>query len=346
MTATDLPNNLSETVVRLFSHQLATWPEVRRRYASLPQALTRELRLHGATYRLQHNPDRVRSSAARVDRQSIAARPCFLCLQNRPKEQLRLGVLGRYEVLVNPYPIFPQHLTIVATEHCPQAIDAAAQGSCGRDRFAPLRDLLLLAQALPDYTLFYNGPRSGASAPDHLHFQAGTRGVMPIEHDWRGRVKETWTADDEGRWQAVDDEARRTYSGACLHHLDDAPRHALVVEATDVDAAIRLFACIYRDLQGGGESVESDEEPMLNLLARHEGGRWLLFVFPRKAHRPTCYSIEGEGRMLISPASVDLGGLFVLPVEVDFRRMDAAKLEEILWEVCREFPFGPQKDTR
>ena len=171
-----------------------------------------------------------------------------------------------------------------------------------------------LAEALTDYTIFYNGPKCGASAPDHAHFQAGNKGFMPIEKDWRGQTA----------GKIAD------YRKAALWYLDDAPRATLVIESTSKEDAADLFDIIYRSLDVKPE----EDEPMMNVLVLYEADRWVVFVFPREKHRPACYTAEGEANLLSSPASVDLGGVFITPVEKDFLKITAEDVAQILSEVC------------
>ena len=164
---------MNEDIDNFLTGQLAHWPTAQHNYAALSRVRVKTLDVDGTAFRVQCNPARIVSSAARVDERSIRQRACFLCAANRPAEQEAIRALeGRYDILVNPFPIFPRHLTLAATDHVSQ-------------RIAPrLADLLRLARMLPGYTLFYNGPRCGASAPDHAHFQAGSRGFLPIETQW------------------------------------------------------------------------------------------------------------------------------------------------------------------
>ena len=174
--------------------------------------------------------------------------------------------------------------------------------------------MLELAEALTEYTIFYNGPRCGASAPDHAHFQAGNKGFMPIEKDWRGQTA----------GKIAD------YRKAALWYLDDAPRATLVIESTSKEDAADLFDIIFRSL----DVIPEEDEPMMNVLVLYEADRWVGFVFPREKHRPACYTAEGEANLLSSPASVDLGGVFITPVEKDFLKITAEDVAQILSEVC------------
>ena len=172
---------------------------------------------------------------------------------------------------------------------------------------------LALAQALTDYTIFYNGPKCGASAPDHAHFQAGNKGFMPIEKDWHGQV--AGKVADHGE--------------ATLWYLNDAPRATLVIEAANKKHAAALFDIIYHSL----DIKPGDDEPMMNVLAWYEDEKWIVCVFPREKHRPACYTAEGDANLLSSPASVDLGGVFITPVEKDFLKITAEDIAQILSEV-------------
>lgn len=296
-------NRMNEDIDKFLNDQLTAWPTAQRNYAALSRVRVKTLCVDGTTFRVQCNPARIVSSAARVDDHSIRQRTCFLCAANRPAEQEAIRALeGRYDILVNPFPIFPRHLTLAATGHVPQ-------------RIAPrLADLLRLARLLPGYTLFYNGPRCGASAPDHAHFQAGNRGFLPIETQWASLPAERLV--DCGR--------------SSLYGLDSDPRRPLLIDARDEAEAVTLFHAVCQALP----VPPGHAEPMLNLLCWSEGPRWVLILFPRRRHRPSCYDAPGDEHLLCSPASVDMGGVFILPVEKDFERVNAADLRQILGEVC------------
>ena len=283
---------MNQTIHNLLTEQLASWEMARNNYAALSGVQVKELNVNGIPYKVQFNPARIVSSGAKVDAKSIKERKCFLCPANLPAEQRGVPFEGHYNILVNPFPIFPRHLTIPETAHVDQRIVL---------RFG---DMLDLAQQLTDYTIFYNGPKCGASAPDHAHFQAGNKGFMPIEQDWREQVA----------GKVAD------YGQATLWYLNDSPRTTLVIE----------FDIVYHslDIQPG------EDEPMMNVLAMYEAGKWIVFIFPRAKHRPACYTAEGDANLLSSPASVDLGGVFITPVEKDFIKITAEDIAQILSEVC------------
>ncbi|MDR0658264.1 MAG: DUF4922 domain-containing protein [Mediterranea sp.] len=258
-------------------------------------------------YKVQFNPARITSSAAKVDPTSIRERKCFLCPANLPPEQKGVPFKDNYMILVNPFPIFPRHLTIPDIRHASQRI------------LPRIGDMLDLAEALDDLIIFYNGPKCGASAPDHAHFQAGNKGFLPIEEEWKYKKA----------GKIVD------YGKAFLSFLDDAPRATLVIEAESKCDAVALFRIVYDSM----ELKPGDDEPMMNVLAWYEESKWIVCIFPRELHRPSCYRSEGDKNILISPASVDMGGVFITPMEKDFDKITARDIHEILSEVC----IAPEK---
>ena len=295
----------------LMDRQLAAWPEAARRYRDLQNIETKEIDLGGMPVRIQFNPARAVSTLARTDAAAIKARPCFLCRENRPAQQEALPFEGcdgrRYEVLVNPFPIFPEHYTVPAVEHTPQRI-------AGR-----FPDMLRLADAFPDMVVFYNGPESGASAPDHFHFQMGCRGFLPVE-----------THFDRLRPVTVMRPGRASIA-VTSGYIPGLP----VITAPDGASATAAFLRVLRSLPVS----PATGEPQFNILCWREtsayggsGASFRIIVIPRKAHRPSCYFAPEDRAVRISPASVDLGGVFIVPVEADFRRVNAQALRDIIEE--------------
>ena len=113
---------MNKEVNDLLDRQLATWETARRNYDALSGVRVKELNVHGVPYKVQFNPARIVSSGAKVDAQSIKERRCFLCAANRPAEQEGILFRGHYEILVNPFPIFPRLLTVPETGHLTQLI--------------------------------------------------------------------------------------------------------------------------------------------------------------------------------------------------------------------------------
>ncbi len=307
--ADNLINQLSsESLKRLFTEQLISWEVARNNYKSLEKVSVKELYVDGFLYRVQFNPARIVSSSAKVDNASIQARRCFLCGENRPQVQKGLTYTHssrpseEFNVLINPFPIFPRHLTIPSAEHRDQLIGGNVELMCA------------LARELQEYTLFYNGPKCGASAPDHFHFQAGNKGFLPLEL-WFGKVKRELVSQNGNStiWRVLEG----VYG--TIQVESDSPDYIKSV----IDGLISLS-----DLSDG------DTEPMLNLLCWYGNERWTLHIFIRKKHRPDCYFAQGDENILISPAAVDLGGTFITPLEKDFIKISESDIRKILQQVC------------
>jgi hypothetical protein len=292
---------LSDKVDRIFDKQLAEWPMAGNNYAALKDVKVRSCMVDGIPLHMQFNPARVVSSSAKVDAKSLSERKCFLCAENRPPEQRSIK-WGRYSVLVNPYPIFGRHLTIADRVHTPQRI-------AGR-----MADMVRLAQELCGYTVFYNGPKCGASAPDHMHFQAGSMDFLVLP-------------------SMVLDNKRKTvleFGGDSLSVVDSLPMRFFVIEADTPEAAEKFFDALYEALP----VQPGDDEPMMNILSFDMPNATYVVVVPRKRHRPSFYGTEGDDTMLFSPASVDMGGLFVMPREKDYNRMNRDLARRVYSEVC------------
>ncbi len=294
--------SISGKIKELLQNQKKSWELVTQNYAALDKVLVREVLFDGFTIKIQFNPERIRSSAAKTDRQSIAQRPCFLCPQNRPKKQQEFNI-GSYSILTNPYPVFPEHFTITEKNHTPQRL----QG-----RFS---DMLDLAQAMNGFTLFYNGPQCGASAPDHFHFQAGTQGIMPINNEIKSLENKYGKklSPAEGIWG-----------------IQDGFRNFILLESEDKNVLKKTFNRIYSFLK---KISGAKDEPMMNVLASFQKRQWKIFIFPRNKQRPSQYYAEGEDNILVSPASVEMGGLLITPLEKDFNKITATDIRDIYQQV-------------
>ena len=290
---------------RFFDRQLDTWADVRQRYRDLASVETKELPADTLTMQAQWNPARIRSTGAAIDARSIAERPCFLCAHNRPPQQMHRTLMGRYELLVNPFPILPVHFTLPTVKHQPQRI------------LPMMGDMLRLLAAWPQLTLLYNGPQCGASAPDHAHLQAGTTGVLPLQQAWQRLCRnlvEVVSQDDgnEGIW-----------------HVADYPAAAFLIRSRTPLAGERLFRRLYDCLPPSADGPE----PMLNVIAWQQGDTTHTIVLPRRKHRPDCYTAQGDDQYIISPGAVDMGGLIITPRQHDFERLTADKVLDILHEI-------------
>ena len=286
-------------LLRFFHRQLQTWNDVLQRYRDLEQVETRSLPADGFPLQAQWNPARIGSTGAKIDAKSIAQRPCFLCAENRPKEQMHRVISERYELLVNPFPILPVHFTLPTLKHQPQ-------------RILPMyADMLQMAWDNDAYTLLYNGPLCGASAPDHAHLQAVASGRLPIQQAWQqlssNLVEMVKTEEGEGIW-----------------HVADYPAAALVISSRTAESSERLFRILYESLPPATDGTE----PMMNIIAWRRDDTLLSVVFPRRKHRPDCY-----GEYMISPGAVDMGGLIITPREEDFRRVTPELITDIYREI-------------
>lgn len=296
--------DFSGKVNDLFESQFSEWSLARDNYRQLDNVRVRKISFNSYEIAVQYNPGRITSSAAKVDARSIEARPCFLCERNRPPEQRGVAFGSGYIILINPFPIFPRHLTIVSELHTPQRISGS------------FPDMLSMAETLPGYVIFYNGPQCGASAPDHLHFQAGNRGFLPAEQDFSNPLlckKEASVAGTE------------------LWLWKNYGRGMMTLAGSDSEALTVIFN---KFLERLASHQPERPEPMLNILAYHSGEKLIIHIIPRKVHRPACYFAEGDGKILLSPASVDLGGVFITPREEDFDKITSADVSGILKEVC------------
>ena len=289
---------------RFFNRQLEKWDDARNRYHELRNVRTRELAMGASSIQVQWNPARMVSTGASIDKKAIAERPCFLCEANRPKEQTKKSVDNHFDLLVNPYPILPTHFTIPSVKHEPQRI---------RDIYGEIHKLL---DEYPELMVFYNGPKCGASAPDHAHLQAGTSGRLPLQMSWQ-RLSRNLTLlislnDDEN-----------------ISLIDEYPCPALLIRSHTPYGDEQLFLRLYEALP----MQDDDAEPMMNIVSWRCDDEYLSVVFPRGKHRPDCYYAQGNDQYIISPGALDMAGLIITPRQEDFECLTSEKALSILNEV-------------
>lgn len=285
--------------------QNQSWELSSANYKGLNHVEEKEFLIDRFKIKIQFNPERIRSSSAKVDPHSIAARKCFLCNENRPTEQKSLEIAGGFLLLVNPFPIFKTHFTITSAIHTDQRI------------LPNLGAMLDISRKMEGYTLFYNGPECGASAPDHLHFQAGENGFMPVEEEFES-LKEI-----PGTLLLESDHLK-------IHAFDHYLRKMISFVTSSREKGIKAFENVYskfRDLQ------PDKPEPMINLLCYFKNTEWHIHLFARRLHRPSQYFAQGRSQLLISPASVDFGGVFITPRREDFERITAGDIADIFCQV-------------
>ena len=283
-----------------FHNQLNQWQDVAKRFEELKGVQTREV----GSALAQFNPARLVSTGAKIDKATLAKRPCFLCEKNRPGEQIVLPFGEGFDILVNPFPILPVHFTIPSRHHQLQAI---------AENYVQIHRLL---RAYPQLMVFYNGPKCGASAPDHLHFQAGTSGILPLQRDWQ-RLYETSLP------------LLKLNGTEGIYEIKDYICPALAIVSHTEKHDVELFSRLYEALP----LKEDETEPMMNIVAWRNGDAFISVVFPREKHRPDCYSAEGEAQCLVSPGSLDMAGLLILPRQSDFEGMTSERAKAVLREV-------------
>jgi Domain of unknown function (DUF4922) len=287
----------------LINQQKEAWPLLRDGLERLSEVRTKEFSINGSKVLAQNNPQRMLSTSALVDAQSIKQRPCFLCVQNLPPEEKGITFAENFVVLCNPFPVLRDHLVISAKEHRPQVING---------NFEILLDL---ARDLGrGWITLYNGPKCGASAPDHLHFQACSIDILPIIPEI-----ETWER-----------KALQKNSHVEVFTLRNYRLNQLIARGT---VRAELTSWFDSTLSRLARFSEEAGEPMINLIAYFDLEKWTIILFPRSKHRPSCYYAESDARLMVSPAAIDLAGVLVVPREEDYNRITAEDLERIYAEV-------------
>ncbi len=308
----------NEILHKFVGDQLSRWPLACENYRALKNVRVREIETGGLTVKLQFNPARIISSAAKLDKAEIERRRCFLCRENRPAEQSLLKFEGRkskkYHILVNPYPIFPDHLVIASVRHTDQSI------------WHRYIDMLDLARKYDAFTFFYNGPRSGASAPDHHHFQAAPKGLIPLCED----VDKSLCGSALKYLTSVQD--------AHLYHYDRFTTGIFVIRSETAKSAAKIF---YR-LLDCAEVRDGDTEPQFNLFTYHTGKEFRSVVVFRSRHRSHHYFSEGPDHLTMSPGCADMGGVFIVPVESEYDKITT----ELLGEMIAEVSISKQEQDR
>ena len=303
---------MDKLIDKFIKDQLSVWPMAAENYRNLKKAETKHLDVGGLKVLAQYNPCRRISSEAPLDKKSISERPCFLCPENRPAEQTNIEFEGRkgrkYRVTLNPYPIFPSHLVISGFDHTPQSI------------WHRYQDLLDFVKENQEYLGFYNGPQSGASAPDHMHFQACPQGLMPLQN----RVDELLDAGEGGTLKFL-----TNVKEARLFQLDEYARGVFVLRGTTAKSTAKLF---YRLLDCAPVPEDSDE-PRLNLIAWCHGGEYRSAVIFREKHRPHNYFSTDSDHLAMSPGCADMAGVYVVPEKEDFDKLDSRILSQVVEEV-------------
>ncbi|MBT8379142.1 MAG: DUF4922 domain-containing protein [Ignavibacteria bacterium] len=300
-------NLFTDAADLLFKSQLNEWQLMQENYFALKGVKEKSFWFDGFKYNVQFNPKRIKSTSADVGEEIIKSRLCFLCVENLPSQQKGVLLNEKYVLLCNPYPIFQQHFTVSLLKHRGQNIKNS------------IKDFLEITKQLSKkYTLIYNGPECGASAPDHLHFQALTKNLMPIENDiyqLKNDCGENIFTDEQTRVTSINDELRTL----------------IFIEALELRSAVKFFENFYKYYS---KHLLSSSEPLMNLICDYdEEFGFGLIIFLRSKHRPENYFAKEPNKLMISPAAVDLGGTLIAPREEDFNRLNKGLIQKILSEV-------------
>ena len=280
--------------------QLAVWPEAKERYIALGKTERRRFKLGDFEGAFQFNPARIVSTGAKTDAATIAARPCFLCKENRPEQQMVIPLNKDWEMALNPFPIFPVHFTIISTTHRPQD--------------TPPLEMAGIAEQFPDLVIFFNGASAGASAPDHLHLQAVLKSELPLL-----RLAE----------------ANHPASLPGIMRSDmwglDLPYVFLSAVITDDEEGGRDYLKMLA-LTGGDPEGKPDKGLRNVFCWKDSEGRIRMIVVPRQKHRPSCFG-RGDGQLLVAPGAIDMAGIVILPREEDYNKIDEQQIKNIYQEV-------------
>ena len=276
--------------------QIADWPLARGNYQALGKTERRSMQIGDLTVGIQHNPARIISTAAKTDAKTLSERPCFLCEKNRPPQQVGVDIADGWELLLNPYPIFPTHFTIVSKQHRPQ------------EGF-PI-DMVTMAEKLPGHTVFFNGKRAGASCPDHLHCQAVKTHELPLmlliekSHNLKsGRVATAKTL-----------------------KLDMPFGFTSIIISPDLDGMSELA----RVEETIGKLYI--EQGRINAFVWIDGNGLLrICAIQRNMHRPSCYGSEDQ-QHLISPGCIDMTGVIIAPLKKDYDTLTEEDIKKIYAE--------------
>ena len=295
----------------LLQRQFAASEHYTKVFSGLESVRTRTIDFGTFNYVLQYNPGRIGSATADT-KKKVTPDNCFLCEAHRFPGQIALEYDEQYNILVNPYPIFRKHLTIVDKNHVPQEI-------IGEEA-----KMVQMAEDLPGFTVFYNSRNSGASAPFHRHFQACETKELPVFCQWdalmQEKLYESHGADPFSNGYGI---------------IYDGTRYMYLINTHTKDLATQYLTQILRDIQ---QQCNSDS-PEANVGIAVEDGYYRIVIFPRSKHRPQEYFETGDNHYTISPGFADMAGLIPCAVESDFNRLDQQRITSIFTQVTLKPPI-------
>ncbi|MEW6194308.1 MAG: DUF4922 domain-containing protein [Bacteroidota bacterium] len=298
--------SLAEKAKKLLDEQKFNWVLLKENYEKLDSVRIKSFHFGNYEVKIQFNPARIISTGADVSDEAINNRKCFLCRENLPEEQTALAYDKKYIILCNPYPILDEHFTIPTVKHTPQSITNSFD------------ELLDLGGDLGKYySVVYNGPKCGASAPDHMHFQAVTKNVIPIEIEFDNLKQKNFA-------RIISDQKIEIYLA------ENYSRYAVVFESGNKGELLYAFKILLKALRN---IFPEENEPMLNIICTRAEKDWRVFIFPRYKHRPNQFFLNDDRKLLISPAAVDMGGLIICPDEEDFNKITKEDAADIYKQV-------------
>ncbi len=302
--------SLEALVAALIDQQSETWPLLREGCEAFAQIETKRVRVEESEVVIQHNAQRIRSTGASVDKESVGNRRCFLCADSLPQEEKGIAYGDDLVILCNPFPVLDRHLSIVHREHVPQRIEGNVES------------LLSLSHDLgSSYFVLYNGPECGASAPDHLHFQACSRELLPIEEGLYD--DEPVMAED---CNYCEEAARNSFE---LFTLGGCGRSVVVFRGGNRDEVAHWVYEVITEL-----ALQADKtEPLINIVCTYDPRVWTVYLFPRAKHRPASFYAEGDERLVVSPGAIDMAGVVVVPERQHFDKIDGERTTAIFSEV-------------
>ena len=291
---------------QLLAQQKLSWPLLKNNYDNLNNVLTKKFVFDDFEVKIQFNAGRIKSSSADVSDESVRSRKCFLCIENLPPAQNGLAYNKRFIILSNPYPIFREHFTITKKHHMPQTI------------MGNFEELLNITRDLGAYyTVFYNGPRCGASAPDHMHFQAIVKNEIPVEYEFNKMINKLGPmVVSNGKIE--------------VRFFENHLRYFISFESQNKGELLVTFKTFMKAIK---KISLPNEEPMMNIISSYQENSWRLIIFPRRKHRPAQFFADGKNKLLISPAAIDMGGLLIIPRKEDYEKINPEDAIDIFKQV-------------
>ncbi len=281
----------------LFQQQYSAWKLLADNHNNLTQIIYKTIDIENYQIKVQYNPSRAVSTLAKVDKNSISERKCFLCIDNLPPEERGLLWNDEYILVYNPYPILSKHIVISYVKHSPQLI---------------YNKFIFFLNAVFDFSgkmaVIYNGPECGASAPDHLHFQAFDSRYFELL-DYILNAKKNCSSN----YKII------SKANCIISTLKNFGRNILIIEGIEKKEINYEFNRIYNILKTF--YPPNIEEPLLNIAGIFNEGKLIIILFLRDKHRPSYFYLEEPDKISVSPAAIDFSGILVVPNKSHFDKI-------------------------